>query len=291
MAVFGIPVLHEDDALRAVRAAAEMRDGLGELNDGLLRDYGTTLELRIGVNTGEVVTGTEERLATGDAVNVAARLEQAAQPGEMLLGAETRALVRDAVVVEERRAARAEGKGGAGRRLPSRLACAPRSTRRPLGGPMVGRERELARLQAAITQAVAERSCQLFTVLGAAGVGKSRLAFEFLSGLGDVAVVRGTCLSVRGGNHLLACRRSAEAAARRRTGRAARRARAGHRRGARDSRRPRRRQPRRRPSRRSPGRSEGCSRPLPLQRRSSSCLTTSTGARTCSSISSITSPI
>ena len=105
MAVFGIPVLHEDDALRAVRAAAELRDGLGKLNESLLRDYGTTLELRIGVNTGEVVTGTEERLATGDAVNVAARLEQAAQPGEILIGAETRPLVRDAVGRGGRRAA------------------------------------------------------------------------------------------------------------------------------------------------------------------------------------------
>src|SRR6476659_7853165 len=99
MAVFGIPVLHEDDALRAVRAAVELRGGLVGLNDDLARDYGTTLEVRIGVNTGEVVTGTEERLATGDAVNVTARLQQAAQPGEVLLGAETRALVRDAAVV------------------------------------------------------------------------------------------------------------------------------------------------------------------------------------------------
>jgi len=65
MAVFGIPVLHEDDALRAVRAAAELRAGLAALNEGLAHDFGTTLELRIGVNTGEVVTGTEERLATG----------------------------------------------------------------------------------------------------------------------------------------------------------------------------------------------------------------------------------
>jgi len=80
MAVFGVPLLHEDDALRAVRAAAEMRDALPEL----------ALEGRIGVMTGEVVTGTEERLATGDAVNVAARLEQAAQPGEVLVGQPTR---------------------------------------------------------------------------------------------------------------------------------------------------------------------------------------------------------
>src|ERR1700681_1108787 len=90
MAVFGVPVLHEDDALRAVRAAAEMRDALPELG----------LEGRIGVMTGEVVTGTEERLATGDAVNVAARLEQAAQPGEVLIGQQTRSLARGAIEVE-----------------------------------------------------------------------------------------------------------------------------------------------------------------------------------------------
>src|ERR1700693_667978 len=90
MAVFGVPVLHEDDALRALRAAAEMRDALPELG----------LHGRIGVMTGEVVTGTEERLATGDAVNVAARLEQAAEPGEVLIGAPTLVLVRDAAEVE-----------------------------------------------------------------------------------------------------------------------------------------------------------------------------------------------
>ena len=90
MAVFGVPVLHEDDALRAVRAAVEMRDALPELG----------VQGRIGVMTGEVVTGTQERLATGDAVNVAARLEQAAQPGEVLVGRPTLALVRDAADVE-----------------------------------------------------------------------------------------------------------------------------------------------------------------------------------------------
>src|SRR2546429_836005 len=85
MAVFGVPAVHEDDALRAVRAADELRAGLGELNDELEHTYGTRLELRMGVNTGEVVTGTEERLATGDAVNVAARLEQAAEPGDAVV--------------------------------------------------------------------------------------------------------------------------------------------------------------------------------------------------------------
>jgi class 3 adenylate cyclase/tetratricopeptide (TPR) repeat protein len=194
MAVFGIPVLHEDDALRAVRAAVELRDGLGDLNDGLLRDYGTTLELRIGVNTGEVVTGTEERLATGDAVNVAARLEQAAQTGEVLLGAETRALVRDAVVAEAIPPLDLKGKS-----LPvdvyRLVSLRTEAPERRLAGAMVGRERELARLQAAMAQAVADGSCQLFTVLGAAGVGKSRLAYEFLASLHGATVVRGTCLS------------------------------------------------------------------------------------------------
>ena len=113
MAVFGVPVLHEDDALRAVRAAADLRDGLAGLNESLERDYGTTLELRIGVNTGEVVTGTAERLATGDAVNVAARLQQAGRPGEILLGPETEALVRGSRRGRAAGAARAEGQGGA----------------------------------------------------------------------------------------------------------------------------------------------------------------------------------
>src|SRR5213082_2139461 len=100
MAVFGVPQVHEDDALRAVRAAAEMRDALPELG----------VQARIGVNTGEVVTGTEERLATGDAVNVAARLEQAAQPDEVLIGAPTLALVRDAAEVERVEPLKLKGK-------------------------------------------------------------------------------------------------------------------------------------------------------------------------------------
>src|SRR5947209_10079882 len=93
MAVFGVPVAHEDDALRACRAAVEMRDALPELG----------VQGRISVNTGEVLTGTVERLATGDAVNVAARLEQAAAPGEILIGEETLALVAAGVEVGEER--------------------------------------------------------------------------------------------------------------------------------------------------------------------------------------------
>ena len=193
MAVFGIPVVHEDDALRAVRAAVELRDGLAELNAALLREYGTTLELRIGVGTGEVVTGTDERLATGDAVNVTARLEQAARPGEILIGAETRALVRDAVVVESAQSLTLKGKAApvTAYRL---LSVGPEPPSRRRTGVMLGRERELGRLRAALAQAEADRSCQLFTVLGAAGVGKSRLAYEFLNGLDGATVVHGGCL-------------------------------------------------------------------------------------------------
>ena len=103
MAVFGVPLVHEDDALRACRAAIEMRDALPELG----------IQARIGVSTGEVVTGTEERLATGDAVNVAARFEQAAQPGQVLIGEATYALVRAVVEVEPVEPLRAERQGGA----------------------------------------------------------------------------------------------------------------------------------------------------------------------------------
>ena len=196
MAVFGVPVVHEDDALRAVRAATEMRDGVAELNGGLARDYGVELELRIGVNTGEVVTGTEERLATGDAVNVAARLEQGAQPGEILLGEATYRLVRDAVRVEDVAPLVAKGKSEplAVRRLLAVVTDAPGLARRA-DTPMVGRRRQLKLLGDAYENVVSERSCHLFTVLGSAGVGKSRLVAEFLTSVGGATVVRGRCLS------------------------------------------------------------------------------------------------
>ena len=183
MAVFGVPVLHEDDALRAVRAAVEMRDVLPELG----------VEGRIGVTTGEVVTGTEERLATGDAVNVAARLEQAAQPGEILVGAETLALVHGAVEVEPLEPLELKGKT---ERVPAyRLIALGREPGPRRGGAFVGRERELGFLREAFGRVVSDRSCQLFTLLGTAGVGKSRLVEEFLGSLDGTRVVRGRCLS------------------------------------------------------------------------------------------------
>jgi class 3 adenylate cyclase/tetratricopeptide (TPR) repeat protein len=183
MAVFGVPVVHEDDALRACRAAVEMRDALPELG----------IRGRIGVNTGEVVTGTEERLATGDAVNVAARLEQAAEPGEVLVGGATVALVRDAVELGAERQLELKGKSEPVAAYPL-VAAAGELTRR-FDVPIVGRERERRALDDAWGRVQSERACHLFTILGAAGVGKSRLTAEFLGSLAAVPVVRGRCLS------------------------------------------------------------------------------------------------
>jgi class 3 adenylate cyclase len=182
MAVFGVPVSHEDDALRACRAAVEMCDALPELG----------IAGRIGVNTGEVVTGTEERLATGDAVNVAARLEQAAQPGEVLIGQTTFGLVRAVAEVGNERHLELKGKAEEVSAWP--LFGVTDEIERRFATPMVGRATELGRLRYTFDQAVHDRSCQLFTVLGSAGVGKSRLAAEFMAAL-DARVVRGRCLS------------------------------------------------------------------------------------------------
>jgi class 3 adenylate cyclase/tetratricopeptide (TPR) repeat protein len=188
MAVFGIPVSHEDDGLRAVRAASEMRAAVA----------GHGLEARIGLNTGEVVVGGEgETLVTGDAVNVAARLEQAAASGEVLLGDETRALVRDAVVVEPLEPLALKGKSEpvAAFRLVDVLPEAAGLARHP-ETPLVGRERERRRLWRDYEDAVADRTCRLFTLLGPAGIGKSRLVADLLERVGDSAdALRGRCLS------------------------------------------------------------------------------------------------
>src|SRR5215211_5102329 len=115
MAVFGVPIVREDDALRAVRAAVDMREALDDLNVELEREHGVRIATRTGVNTGEVIVGgagaaADQRLATGDAVNVAARLEQAAPPGEVLLGEQTSGAVSEAAVVEAVQPIDAKGK-------------------------------------------------------------------------------------------------------------------------------------------------------------------------------------
>ena len=186
MAVFGIPVASEDDALRATRAAVELRDGV----------HGLGLEARIGVNTGAVVAGEGDTLVTGDAVNVAARLEQAAGAGEILLGENTLRLVRDAVEAEP---VELELKGKAAPVLAHRLReldVAAAGVARQLQRPMVGRDRERDRLRADFDDVVAGRTCRLFTLIGPAGIGKSRLVAEFLVGLdGGADVAHGRALS------------------------------------------------------------------------------------------------
>jgi class 3 adenylate cyclase/tetratricopeptide (TPR) repeat protein len=199
MAVFGIPTLHEDDALRAVRAADGMRESLGTLNKDLERDFGVRLAARIGVNTGEVLVGpasTDFGRMTGDAVNTAARLETAAQPGEVLIGADTYRLVRDAVDVESVEPQTVKGKAEPVDcyRLVGVLA-GTAAPPRAFTSPIVGRERELEDLRRAFERSVQDRTCLLFTVLGAAGAGKSRLVEEFLGHVGQSAqVLVGRCL-------------------------------------------------------------------------------------------------
>jgi class 3 adenylate cyclase/tetratricopeptide (TPR) repeat protein len=198
MAVFGVPTLHEDDALRAVRAAAEMRDALTALNRELEAERGIRIAVRTGVNTGEVVAGHQtagRTLVTGDTVNTAARLEQGAAAGEILLGEVTARLVRDAVRVEPVLPLDAKGKAlpVAAMRLLSVTQGAEAHNRR-LDAPLVGRERELAALRNAFERVTSEHSSQLFTLLGAAGVGKSRLVGEFSASLSDATVLRGRCL-------------------------------------------------------------------------------------------------
>ena len=200
VAVFGHPVLHEDDALRAVRTAAEARAALAIVNDELVRDYGLGLNTRTGLNTGEVVTGdnaTGSTIATGDMVNVAARLEARAQPGEIVIGAATYRLVRDAVTVEELRAARAEGEvAAASRRTASSIS---RPTRPGWRGGS-SRRSSAARSSWPSCSPRSRRRCGRapavrVTLLGDAGAGKSRLAHELATVVGErAAVLEGRCV-------------------------------------------------------------------------------------------------
>jgi class 3 adenylate cyclase/tetratricopeptide (TPR) repeat protein len=202
MAVFGVPVVHEDDAMRACRAALEIRERLVRLDEEVRAERGATVEWRMGINTGEVVAGdgaSGQRIVTGDAVNVAARLEGAATPGQILLGADTFSLVRGSVQAEELEALTLKGKSKpvAAWRLIAGTDSGSRQTHeRPMDAPLVGRRRPLRLLDEAFREVVEDRVCHLFTVLGVAGVGKSRLIDEFVAAFGDQAqVAAGRCLA------------------------------------------------------------------------------------------------
>jgi class 3 adenylate cyclase len=188
VAVFGMPVVHEDDALRAVRAALEMQAAVSAVGD---------IQARIGVNTGDVLARDAtpgESLVVGDAVNVAARLEQAAAPGEVLVGEATWALVGHAARGD--RAAPIAAKGKREPLVAWRLRDvdpAAGGHRRRLDLPMVGRESELDALRWALTRAGETQRPHLVTVLGQPGIGKSRLVSEMPSLRADLTFLVGHC--------------------------------------------------------------------------------------------------
>ena len=193
MAVFGIPDVHEDDALRAVRAALELHAAV----EALESDHGVVLRICVGVNTGEVLAGDPtagESFATGSAVVLATRFQQAALPGETLLGETTQKLVREAVSVE---AVDPVELGGALGRVPAYRALGqPEDAvglRLGRTTPLIGRADELARLQALLAGVTSERKSKVVTLLGEAGIGKSRLTAELASS-GNANVLIGRCI-------------------------------------------------------------------------------------------------
>jgi class 3 adenylate cyclase/tetratricopeptide (TPR) repeat protein len=198
MAVFGVPAAHEDDALRAVRAARRMLERLRGWNEE--REPAQTLAIRIGLNTGEVVASGApggELLVTGDAVNVAARLEQAAEPGAIVIGDRTARAVRPYFELRQIKPLELKGKAEA---VGAWLVQAEREAPEPRGvpglwAPIVGREYELNFLRSTFDRVRNEGRPHLITVVGDAGVGKSRLVREFLSTLEvDAKVLIGRCL-------------------------------------------------------------------------------------------------
>jgi class 3 adenylate cyclase/tetratricopeptide (TPR) repeat protein len=200
MAVFGVPRVHEDDALRAVRAGAEMRDRLRGLNDELDARWGVRIEARIGINTGEVVAGDPSAgstFVTGDAVNLAKRLEQAADPGQILIGKATYPLVKDAISAGPLASFKVKGKQDpvSPLRLDEVQHGAPGLARR-LDAPLVGRAVELAALTDAFARVAADPGLELVTILGSAGIGKTRLAAELVASVADRArTLTGRCLA------------------------------------------------------------------------------------------------
>jgi len=199
MAVFGVPQTHEEDALRAVRAARDLREALIALNSELSREHGLELRVRIGINTGEVLTGDAaagQPFATGAAVNVAMRLQQAALPGETLLGAPTQALLGEGAEVEPIEPIDAGGTHDLIQAF--RLLAVDEGA--PLRGlssaAFIGRQGELEALETEFRAARDERRSRTLIVLGEAGLGKTRLASEFVASLGEQAsALVGRCVS------------------------------------------------------------------------------------------------
>src|SRR5262249_47602917 len=200
MSVFGVPILHEDDALRACRAALDMRERLADVNAELEALWGVTLKTRMGINTGEVSgvgVARAQNFVAGDAATTAARFQQNAQAGQILFGDDTYRLVRDGVRVEEVPSLTMKGKEGKVRayNLVEVQADAEALLRRH-HAPLVGREHELTLVEQTFLASVDERDCRLVAILANAGVGKSRLVEELARRVeGNARIVRGRCLS------------------------------------------------------------------------------------------------
>ncbi|HEU5213682.1 MAG TPA: AAA family ATPase [Gaiellaceae bacterium] len=192
VAVFGVPLQHEDDAERAVHCALALRDALVGLSDTLRPRFGVDLELRVGIATGDAVVGGTEALATGDVMNTAARLEQAAGPGQVLVGHDTMRLTIDAVDYGAEVRVEAKGKREP---VPAWPALHGAAQRTRASSPLVGRSAELEVLADALERAIRERTPQAVVVLGEPGIGKSRLVEEFEARVrGRARVFRGACL-------------------------------------------------------------------------------------------------
>jgi class 3 adenylate cyclase/tetratricopeptide (TPR) repeat protein len=202
LAVFGVPLAHDDDAERAVRAALAVRSGFPDLARGVRDRHGVDLGLRIGVNTGEVVAGREaaargELMVSGDTVNVAARLQQRATPGQVLVGERTRAATRRSIRYASVGEATAKGKDAPIRAWEAAAVVALPGARgvEGLSAEMIGREEELVVLRALTARVERERAPQLVTIYGHAGVGKTRLVSEFVTQLPDAYLLQGRCLA------------------------------------------------------------------------------------------------
>jgi class 3 adenylate cyclase len=199
MAAFGVPVTHEDDPLRAARAAVEIQVALAALNERLERDHGVRLDARIGIETGEVVaaqTDTRQRLVTGEAVGIAARLEQSAEAGQILVGELTGRLIDHVARLEPLGELEIKGKREPvhAYRLLEIAPVSPAFEQR-LDAPLAGRRKELAALRKALRAAKSEQRARAVTVIGSPGIGKSRLAAELASRTKDVTALFGRCLS------------------------------------------------------------------------------------------------
>ncbi|HEY6203984.1 MAG TPA: adenylate/guanylate cyclase domain-containing protein [Candidatus Limnocylindria bacterium] len=195
MAVFGVPVVHDDDADRAVRAAFALRERVASLAPSLP----FAVSLRIGINSGQVVAGSEgaDTLVTGPPVNAAARLQQHASPDEIVVGALTRSLTASTVRYGEARRVEAKNMGELELFPALALESALPDQRRGLGqlrAPLIGRDAELRLLRESQLKTSEERSGNLVTVYGQAGVGKSRLVAELVEIIGRERVLRGRCL-------------------------------------------------------------------------------------------------